>query len=100
MLPGLPGPGGSPGRRRRRGAHLWLRLALLLPVLAAVLVFHASGTTLVYLRAARLVVLVMVVGAAGSLGRRGRVRAGETRRTVDRASERDLAPPAGERDET
>lgn len=50
---------------------MYIRLALLVLALVAVSVFHASGNTLLLLRAARIVLVVLIVLGAGMTRRLG-----------------------------
>lgn len=61
------------GRNLRR--FVYLRLALLVPLLLAVFLLHLSGTDLVILRVARIVIVVLVLLVGGQLRAR-RNRAG------------------------
>lgn len=49
---------------------MYIRFAFLAALLVAVLVFHASGTTLVVMRVARYVLIVLLVLGAGLIRRR------------------------------
>ncbi len=62
MLPPVP------ARRRGRMRRLMLvRLAFLVPLLAAVFLLHVSGTALVVIRIVRIVVIGLAVLIAGGL---------------------------------
>ncbi len=59
------------GRRGRNKNLLYVRLAFLAIVLIAAVGFHARGSTLVDLRVAGIVVVVLVLGAGWVARRRG-----------------------------
>ncbi|HEY5261697.1 MAG TPA: hypothetical protein VIJ33_06255 [Solirubrobacteraceae bacterium] len=61
------------GRRGRNRNLIYVRPAFLLVVLVAAFGFHARGSTLVDLRVAGLVVVLLVVGAGWVARRRGRL---------------------------
>ncbi len=54
-----------PGRRAFGQRNIAVRLVFLVVFLVAVLAFHASGSTLVFLRVARLVLVVAIIGGLG-----------------------------------
>jgi hypothetical protein len=58
------------GNRRRSPALFYLRLGLLAVLLLATFVFHASGTDLAALHAARIVLVVLALGGARMAGGR------------------------------
>jgi hypothetical protein len=58
------------GLRRRGRFFIAARIALLVALLVALFVFHAHGTTLRVLEAARLVLLIALLGSGWMLRRR------------------------------
>lgn len=57
-------------RRQWFGRYMYIRLAFVIVLLVAVLVLHASGTTLVVLRVARIALVALLVLGGGALARR------------------------------
>jgi hypothetical protein len=78
----------------RQGAGRWklipIQLALLAVLLAATFAFHITGTTLVELRIARLIVFVVIVVGLGWFPRRRARNATERGREHGRRPERRL----------
>jgi len=70
-------------RRNRSRPVMYAYIATLVVLLVAVFVLHASGTTLAVIRAARIVVVVAILGV-GAMMRRRRAR------EIDPASQREL----------
>ncbi len=56
------------GRGRYRKL-TYIRLALLVPILAAAVIFHASGSTLIAIRIVRIALVALVLLAAGGITR-------------------------------
>lgn len=85
----LPAPLQTPRRNLRR--LVALRLLLVVPLLIATLVLHLSGTDLVILRIARIVLLAALVGGLALL--RGRRRLGESSESDEPGSHSEQTTP-------